>query len=510
MDGWCVFGDRSKFSFEYKFLDDPDPDGDVSAEMSASWGSFRFFIEGVNVCESVSFVGADVNGHKMVLDGVTWYLLPLFEWLALNWNPLFHESSFPYNINTYDRPNVACNVYDQYETVLCDIETKKGLKDFKKWQKWWGRHALRSASAGGVFPDVFFRRLVNDMEVSWGDARWPGMPDEYSLARPGAAILALSDIAPHMYAALEAGISDLRKKCSSSDGLSVLLHRVEEIMATPVAERLRWFSCAADVVTRVGNYAKTLELFGKNVIDCLFVREPSPILLMFGAVSPSISSQDIDAILRWIEARGINRIADARQGWGEHRPLDFSMKPAEDGYGLAAEFAERIALFDVPVDIQKIYGDLGFGFYPIDLMDPNIRAITIVVEGMQPSVAVNMKCRFNVGEEGFRFTLAHELCHILYDKKYGQSLAIVSGPWAPLELEKRANAFAAMLLMPRNLIAMKIKEMKVSFDSVDDIFSLARELKTSPKATYEHLANLGFIDYIRHELLQDELDSRCR
>ena len=61
---------------------------------------------------------------------------------------------------------------------------------------------------------------------------------------------------------------------------------------------------------------------------------------------------------------------------------------------------------------------------------------------------------------GRRFTLAHELCHLLYDRSYGWQLAIASGPWAPRDLERRANAFA----------------------------------KTSPTATIEHLGNLGFLD----------------
>ena len=42
-----------------------------------------------------------------------------------------------------------------------------------------------------------------------------------------------------------------------------------------------------------------------------------------------------------------------------------------------------------------------------------------------------------------RFTLAHELCHMLHDRSYGARLAIASGPWAPWGIEKRANALLA-------------------------------------------------------------------
>jgi len=44
-------------------------------------------------------------------------------------------------------------------------------------------------------------------------------------------------------------------------------------------------------------------------------------------------------------------------------------------------------------------------------------------------------------------------CHILFDREYGTKWALASGPWAPRDLERRANAFAAMLLMPPGLLA---------------------------------------------------------
>lgn len=46
-------------------------------------------------------------------------------------------------------------------------------------------------------------------------------------------------------------------------------------------------------------------------------------------------------------------------------------------------------------------------------------------------------------------TLAHELCHLLVDRSKAAPLMIASTPWAPAEIERRANAFAAELLLPR-------------------------------------------------------------
>jgi len=46
-------------------------------------------------------------------------------------------------------------------------------------------------------------------------------------------------------------------------------------------------------------------------------------------------------------------------------------------------------------------------------------------------------------------TLAHELCHLLVDRGSATELMVVSTPWAPPEIERRANAFAAELLLPK-------------------------------------------------------------
>lgn len=53
-----------------------------------------------------------------------------------------------------------------------------------------------------------------------------------------------------------------------------------------------------------------------------------------------------------------------------------------------------------------------------------------------------------------RFSLAHELCHILYDWNRTEPLAVISGYLAPLGLEReqRANSFAVRFLCPESTL----------------------------------------------------------
>ena len=71
-----------------------------------------------------------------------------------------------------------------------------------------------------------------------------------------------------------------------------------------------------------------------------------------------------------------------------------------------------------------------------------------------------------------RFTLAHELCHLIHDRGYGARLAIASGPWAPADVEQRANAFAAMLLDARmHLVAQAVKSLAQSVTREEEVWS---------------------------------------
>ncbi len=93
-----------------------------------------------------------------------------------------------------------------------------------------------------------------------------------------------------------------------------------------------------------------------------------------------------------------------------------------------------------------------------------------------------------------RFTLARELCHILYDRSYGAHLGIASGPWAPANVEKRANAFAAMFLMPTELVGEAIRALTVPLGSPQGVWQVAKRLQTSFTSTVDHLSNLGYLD----------------
>ena len=101
---------------------------------------------------------------------VQWFLAPLFRWIVEHWMPLLHESRLPPGGRRGDsRPRSARGAY------LAMLEsTGDDVDRFSCWQEWAVRHSLRAASEGGILPDVFFQRMEDEVEISWGDRIQPG------------------------------------------------------------------------------------------------------------------------------------------------------------------------------------------------------------------------------------------------------------------------------------------------------------------------------------------------
>ena len=80
-------GDPGLFALKLAFASDPDEGQGIDPETGASWGSFQIWAEGRNLCAH--------REEGELVDSVHWYLLPLLEWFARNWDPLLHEERLP-------------------------------------------------------------------------------------------------------------------------------------------------------------------------------------------------------------------------------------------------------------------------------------------------------------------------------------------------------------------------------------------------------------------------------
>jgi Zn-dependent peptidase ImmA (M78 family) len=235
-----------------------------------------------------------------------------------------------------------------------------------------------------------------------------------------------------------------------------------------------------------------------------YVISEAPAVAMFGGVSVQLSDADIAALRDALIAAANGAASDQLGRLVENAPL--RGKPWQDGYDLAEDFLDRLEEDRIAVapeghcDVRALCEQLDITINQKDLNTESIRGVALAGEGYSPSILVNTRSSYNSSENGRRFTIAHELCHILHDQSRARRIAHASGPWAPPGVEKRANAFAAWLLMPPRLLHQHLgMELKMN---VDRLHAIAGALHVADSALIEHLFNISLIDEVERDDLR--------
>lgn len=498
---WKTFGEPSKFALDLAF--NPDPDGGCGATpaIGTSWGSFRIWLNNRNLCE--------YRAQGELRDHVSWYLLPLLRWLSGNWDPIFHEERLPEAMESSGGARVS--YWKALRAVLGD-EDPVVEQRAHRWFDWWERHALRACRDGGLFPDVFLRRVQDYVEFSWANHELPGMPEDFYFTVPaGTAYRVVSEVAEPLHDALCWAAENLLAKAECKEFES-LYKQVKAIQSAGRRAREAWF-VPNGALASIDLWAEKVLVGTKKLFvpdeTPLYVSHFSPAVAMFGTVSPDIGQADVDVLLGKLVGAwsGAGEVSELRDLTREMRLANIRA-PHEDGYDLAVNLLDELALPEPDakkLDIEGVLQRLGITVQNVDLADVTVRGVALVGENVRPTILVNPLHRMNHSQSGRRFTLAHELCHILHDREFGRPLSLVSGPWAPAAIEKRANAFAAMFLMPYELINRLRDQSRLShFDTVEGVEYLAKTMETGVIATLEHLCNIGKIDEERREALRNE------
>ncbi|MFZ0690593.1 MAG: ImmA/IrrE family metallo-endopeptidase, partial [Acidobacteriaceae bacterium] len=227
----------------------------------------------------------------------------------------------------------------------------------------------------------------------------------------------------------------------------------------------------------------------------LVIDRPPAAVLMFGSLSPSVNEHDVRALVALLKDAAGDSTGRPRPPMIEHD--EPGTNAWEQGYALAQLSRKTMGVPDIPykVNLDELLSQGGIEQRDVTLSDTKIRAISICGDGLRSLIAINQSSKHNESEPGLRFTLAHELCHLLFDEEEGVPLAVASGPWAPAAIEKRANAFAAMFLMPADACRALLNEYSPhgGLDK-NTISGIAAAFGTGKVATLRHLQNLGLVD----------------
>lgn len=507
-----LVGDTSKFAIKIAFSDDPDHGSGATPEESSSWGSYQIWVKERNLCAH-QFAG-ELSGS------VHWYLLPLLEWFVEHWDPIFHEERLPNQNAAADSQTSLQRTREAPRT----LSAGDALIWDHMWHDWWARHCIDAARAGGVYPSICIRRWRDKVELSWDGAHAAACPPDVQFVQSlGTSRLASKEVAVPLHSVLAEAASHLLSRCSGSEKLASLCARISEL-ASPREDRLAWLLGLGTTLTEMRSSVVTVRQAVANlpaqVRDAVLgtseraglVIEPFPSALMFGSVSPHLSTNDRVRLIGYLAeayggARGrIDELAadepvDSEQAWTQGYELAENIL---DDLGVQGATQER-------VDVEAILQNLGVRVVDTSLEDGSIRAVAIGGQDYLSTILLNRTHKANPYPTGRRFSLAHELCHLLYDRAFAREVALPSGPWAPRDVERRANAFAAMLLMPPDRIRQVIASSDSNPGSRELVLEVATRLQTSFTATVEHMCNLTLLsDGERDALLEEAIDRSGR
>ena len=502
-------GDTDIFAIKLAFMDDPDGGKGADEDLWRSWGAFQIWVKGTNLCSHLE--------ESERVESVHWYLLPLLEWIAKSWDPLLHEERLPCANNAEDGWRAL--LANRFPSPALNQEQEDGWDTW--WHRWWSRHAIAAASEGGLFPDVVFRRYRDLVEISWGDTRSSGMPDHFSFtaAGPDAVRLSPQDVAVPLYDVLRAAAECLAGALPDSVRVRELGRALRRIDTNRLDGRLMWL--AGTGTDRVGVergwrrlkrwYAELpapqkSAMFATGGTSRIVVEGSCHAALMFGSVSPDITKADMLVLAgALVQLHTTDHEPEPLASMSRTVPLDTGTAPWAQGYDLAEQVLAALDETETTaLDIERLLTRLGIEVLTITLTDTSVRGLAVVGPHHRPGIAWNSTCSYNANPAGRRFTLAHELCHILFDREVGRRLAIVSGRWAPLGTEQRANAFAAMLLMPMETVRRAVSAQKGPIQTAVDVAAVATRLGTGFVATLRHLRNLSIIDEFDSERIEAE------
>lgn len=143
----------------------------------------------------------------------------------------------------------------------------------------------------------------------------------------------------------------------------------------------------------------------------------------------------------------------------------------EQGYELARWLRQYMQLGTGFVDPGYILNQWNVEIFNIEV-DPEISAVAVWGRLHGPGVILNTKKNSRAsGKNGCRATLAHEICHLIFDRQRSLPVADVMGGLGPQFAEKRANAFAAEFLLPQSSAEEAVR------NSSDQIVTIAERLE---------------------------------
>lgn len=185
--------------------------------------------------------------------------------------------------------------------------------------------------------------------------------------------------------------------------------------------------------------------------------------------------------------------------------------PPEPAFEQAENLADRVRkalnLGISPIrSMSQLVSELGIRLIWTDPLSEDIKGLNFNDPRVGPSIVINVG-RSNTRRRpwwSLRSTIAHELCHVLFDRIPAAPFGIVSRRKSYPPIEQRADAFAYYFLAPREEIDRFLRESRgrVPFAlDRNDVQAVANHFAIGIEAATWHLKHLGWISEVQRQQL---------
>ncbi len=297
---------------------------------------------------------------------------------------------------------------------------------FGPWQCWASRHSLRSAAEGGILPDVFVQRMEDDLEFSWGDRVQPGAHAASFVFEDGLERASVDAVAECFRSALEWFL--FQQESNEAEWVNELRERWGEIGHRPAGlSALSWYLDSGPEPKSLTQ--KFLGSHDKLKRPLSFTNEVwlgnlAPEVAMFGDLSPDISGDAAAVLLsEYFNARSDCGQTDLLSEISMDVPAWTASSPWHNGYALALDVLDEIEPEPEAsmTKLDHILKLLGIRVREVKLGETGPRGVALSGGDLQATILINLDDVRNSSRGGRRFTLAHELCHILFDRSRARS-----------------------------------------------------------------------------------------
>lgn len=371
---------------------------------------------------------------------IEWTWIDLLEFLAKNWHYLLLEQSLPFNIKTPGLHTLMRDLERKWENMPEEqVETEEEAAF-----SFLARHDLANAFKGIFFPSVYLLRLGNTFQISL-------LENKQTLELPFYETeTALRQIAEELI--------ELAQSYNLTTNRAAAAIALWQTRQTRITQHLIPLTTGIDESLLRKLAGNDENFWGINQQNLLAETELMAAARMTNGHLNLSQQQEVLRLIRAIPHKNTPEL-DQLASQFDLTQIETST-PYDQGYLAAQWLRNRLAIKnDEPIQPKVLLENWGVSIEHFELENSSLDALACWGEKHGPAILINQVEESTAAHEfGENSTLAHEICHLLLDRNTTLPVAEVLNGNSPERLEQRARAFAAELLLPRQIAALAVQE----------------------------------------------------